>query len=256
MLMRMLAGGLIAGFAAGLFAAVLHFAFVQELILHAELYESGELTHFGGPSTHAGEDHGADMAAQEDHDGHGETAHDHGGHDHGGGETASPIKRNLLTVLFTGFIYAGYGLILAAAMQVAGLMGKTISLQQGVLWGIAGFVTFQLAPAMGLAPELPGTIAADLSSRQVWWFGTVIASGAGLALIGYGRGLPYVIGGVVLLALPHVIGAPVLDEFTGFAPPELAAEFSARVLGVGLAVWALLGWLIARFAGPVTEDEG
>ncbi|PWE32991.1 cobalt transporter [Maritimibacter sp. 55A14] len=237
MFKRMLAGGLIAGFGAGLFAAVLHFAFVQELILHAELYETGELVHF---DTHAVGDESEAVS----HDGH---DHSHGDAD---GADTSALTRNVMTVLFTGLIYAGYGLILAAAYQVAGLFGRQISLQQGILWGIAGFACFQLAPAMGLAPELPGTTAADITLRQIWWLGTVLATGAGLALIGYGRSLPFVVGGAVLLALPHVIGAPVLDEFHGIAPPELAGEFSARVLGVGLAVWALLGWLTARFAAP------
>ena len=230
MMMRMLAGGIIAGFAAGLFATVLHFAFVQEIILHAELYESGELVHFGEPM-----DHGAG-AGHDDHGGHGEA-----------GE-GSAFTRNALTVLFTGLIYAGYGLVLVAGYQVAGLFGRTITPQEGVLWGIAGFAAFQLAPAMGLAPELPGAIGADITLRQYWWLGTVVATAGGLALIGYGRGVLTVIAGATLVALPHAIGAPVLDEFYGYAPPELAAEFSARVLGVALAVWALLGWLTARFA--------
>ncbi|TBX23529.1 hypothetical protein TK43_12085 [Roseovarius sp. JS7-11] len=232
MLMRMLAGGLIAGFAAGLFATVLHFAFVQDIILHAELYESGELVHFGEPMGH-GEEAGHD---------------DHGGH--GGASEGSAFTRNLLTVLFTGLIYAGYGLVLVAGYQVAGLFGRTITPQEGVLWGIAGFAAFQLSPAMGLAPELPGAIGADITLRQYWWLGTVVATAGGLALIGYGRGVLTVIAGATLVALPHAIGAPVLDEFYGYAPPELAAEFSARVLGVALAVWALLGWLTARFAAP------
>ncbi|WP_245764452.1 CbtA family protein [Nioella sediminis] len=230
--MRMLAGGLIAGFAAGLFATVLHFAFVQDIILHAELYESGELVHFGEPMGH-GEEAGHD---------------DHGGH--GGASEGSAFTRNLLTVLFTGLIYAGYGLVLVAGYQVAGLFGRTITPQEGVLWGIAGFAAFQLSPAMGLAPELPGAIGADITLRQYWWLGTVVATAGGLALIGYGRGVLTVIAGATLVALPHAIGAPVLDEFYGYAPPELAAEFSARVLGVALAVWALLGWLTARFAAP------
>lgn len=232
MLMRMLAGGLIAGFAAGLFATVLHFAFVQEIILHAELYESGELVHFGEPMDRGGE------AGHDDHGGHGDA-----------GE-GSAFTRNLLTVLFTGLIYAGYGLVLVAGYQVAGLFGRTITPQEGVLWGIAGFAAFQLSPAMGLAPELPGAIGADITLRQYWWLGTVVATAGGLALIAYGRGVLTVIAGATLVALPHAIGAPVLDEFFGYAPPELAAEFSARVLGVALAVWALLGWLTARFAAP------
>ncbi|MGI3187328.1 CbtA family protein [Nioella aestuarii] len=232
MMMRMLAGGLIAGFAAGLFAAVLHFAFVQEIILHAELYESGELVHFGEPMAHGTE------AGHDDHSGHGEAAE------------GSALTRNLLTVLFTGLIYAGYGLVLVAGYHVAGLFGRTITPQEGVLWGIAGFATFQLAPAMGLAPELPGAIGADITLRQYWWLGTVVATAGGLALIAYSRGVLTVIAGATLVALPHAIGAPVLDEYFGYAPPELAAEFSARVLGVALAVWALLGWLTARFAAP------
>lgn len=239
MFKRMLGGGLIAGFGAGLFAAVLHFAFVQEIILHAELYETGELVHFGTGA--GGNEIGSGAVSDDGHD------HSHGDTD---GADTSTLTRNVMTVLFTGLIYAGYGLILAAAYQIAGLFGRQISLQQGILWGIAGFASFQLAPAMGLAPELPGSTAADITLRQVWWLGTVLATGAGLALIGLGRSLPFVIGGAVLLVLPHVIGAPILDGFHSIAPPELAGEFSARVLGVGLAVWALLGWLTARFAAP------
>ena len=237
MFKRMLVGGLIAGFSAGLLAALLHFAFVQDLILQAERYEAGEVVHFG-TDTNA---NGAELVSHDGHD-----------HSHGGMENVDPSEftRDAMTVLFTGLIYAGYGLIMAAAFHVAGLFGRQISLQQGILWGVAGFAGFQLAPAMGLAPELPGTIAADITQRQIWWFGTVLATAAGLALIGYGRRLPFVICGVVFLALPHVIGAPAPDGFHGVAPPELASEFSARVLGVGLVVWAFLGWLTARFAAP------
>ena len=43
---------------------------------------------------------------------------------------------------------------------------------------------------------------------------------------------------------PHVIGAPELEGFSGVAPPEVSAAFAARVLGVGLAVWALMGWVV------------
>ena len=50
---RMLASGLIAGFAAGLFAALLHFAFTQPLLLLGEQYEMGAMTHFGTMGSHA-----------------------------------------------------------------------------------------------------------------------------------------------------------------------------------------------------------
>ncbi|MEZ5776875.1 MAG: CbtA family protein [Paracoccaceae bacterium] len=237
MIQRMLAGGLIAGFAAGLFAALLHFAFIQELILLGEKYETREIVHFAGagdgasePSPHS---HEADTAS-----------HDHDSS--GGTETDSTLSRNLLTVLFTGLIYAGYGMILVAGFALAEHFGRSIQAREAILWGIGGFVAFQLAPAMGLAPELPGTIAADLSSRQVWWLGTVVATAGGLALLSYGRGIVAALAAGALLAAPHAIGAPQPEQFWGFAPPEVGAEFAARVLGVGLAAWTALGWLAGR----------
>jgi len=112
--------------------------------------------------------------------------------------------------------------------------------------GLAGFAVFQLAPAMGLPPGLPGTVSPDIGVRQVWWFGTVLATATGIACLAYGRSLvPAVLGGA-LLAAPHVIGAPQLDQFYGVAPPEVAAAFSANVLGVGFIAWAVLGWLAGR----------
>ena len=239
MIQRMLAGGLIAGFAAGLLGALLHFAFVQELILLGEEYETGALVHFAGSGEApeaAADDHSHDHSA-------GEAVHEH---DHGDGSD-SAFSRNALTVLFTGLIYAGYGLLLVAGFALAEHFGRRIKAQDGILWGIGGFAALQLAPAMGLAPELPGTVAADLGARQVWWWGTVIATGAGLALLAYGRNLLTWVMAGALLAAPHVIGAPELGEYYGSAPPEVGAEFSARVLGVGLVVWSVLGWLAGRF---------
>lgn len=238
MIKRMLAGGIIAGFAAGLIAALLHFAFVQELILLGEQYESGALVHFEASAT-------APAATGHDHAA-GEVAADH---DHGASETGgeSAFQRNALTVLFTTLIYAAYGILLVAGFAVAEQFGRTVSEGEGVLWGLAGFAAFHLAPAMGLPPELPGSVAADLGARQLWWLGTVVATGGGLGLLAYGRtALTAALGGA-LLAAPHVIGAPQLDQFYGVAPPELAATFAARVLGVGFVVWAALGWLAGRF---------
>ncbi len=241
MIQRMLAGGLIAGFAAGLLAALLHFAFVQELILLGEDYETGAVVHFTG----AGE---AAEATGHDHD---VAGHDHGdgtaAHDHAGdADEGSALTRNALTVLFTALIYASYGLILVAGFALAEHFGRAISAREGLLWGIAGFVALQLAPAMGLAPELPGSVAADITERQIWWLGTVLATAGGIALLAYGANVLTALAGIALLAAPHLIGAPHPEGFYGVAPPEVAGEFAARVLGVGLVAWAALGWLTGR----------
>ncbi|MGL4320399.1 MAG: CbtA family protein [Paracoccaceae bacterium] len=234
MIQKMLASALIAGCAAGLLAALLHFAFVQKYILLGETYETGDAVHFAAALD--GHTH-ADEAA------HGSAPHAH--------EETTTAARNVWTVLFTGLIYVAYAIILVAGFGLAQTFGITIGPLQGLLWGIGGFVAFQLAPALGTPPELPGTPAPDLGDRQVWWWFTVAATATGLALLAYGRKVVFVALAVALLAAPHMIGAPVLDRFGGVAPPEVAAFFAARVLGVGMAVWACMGWI----AGYVWERD-
>ena len=245
MIQRMLASALVAGCAAGLLAALLHFAFVQKLILLGEAYETGAAVHFAGTAT-GGLDHSTNASATEG------TATTEDRNHAADSEDASPLQRNALTVMFHALLYCSYGLVMVAGFALAERYGHAISAREGLLWGIAGFVAVQLAPAMGLEPELPGTMGAALADRQVWWVATVLCTAAAFAMIGYGRTLPWVLLAVVLLAAPHVVGAPEPEGFSGVAPPELAAAFAARSLGLGLAAWAVLGWLAGRFWGGRT----
>ena len=109
------------------------------------------------------------------------------------------------------------------------------------MWGLAGFIAVQLAPAFGLPPELPGTAAADRGARQIWWAGCVLATLLGIASMTYVRNAAGIAVGVLLIAAPHVIGAPHLDAYYGIAPPELASHFVTRSLGVAAASWVMLG---------------
>ena len=246
MFQRMLTSALIAGVAAGLLAAVLHFVFVQNYILLGEAFEAGTMVHFSGPATGAAEGGTHDHAPAEGAEADASADHSHS-HEHAApGADASGLKRNGLTVLFTTLVYSGYGLLLVAGFALANRFGHGVTAREGLLWGLAGFAAFQLMPAMGLAPELPGTLAADFQARQVWWLATVICTGAALALIGYGNGLPAYGLAVLLLALPHIVGAPQVDGFSGVAPPEVASAFAARVLGVGLIAWSVLGLVAGR----------
>lgn len=243
MIQRMVTSAVFAGFAAGLLAALLHFAFVQKLILLGEGYESGAVQHFGGV---AAAEHDHDVATTVPEAAPTEAAEE--GHDSHSHEPSAPAEnRNAMTSLFFGLTYIAYALLLTAGFGLAQVYGKEISLREGLLWGLAGFAAFQLAPAMGVAPELPGTMAADLTARQVWWLGTAISTGLALAVLGYGKGALSLALAALLLALPHVIGAPHPEGFSGVAPPELAAAFATRSLGVGLIVWAALGALAGQF---------
>lgn len=238
MIQKMLASALFAGVVAGLLAALLQFAFIQKPLLLAEEYESGRLVHFQGVApadgSHEVASGEADKAA---------TAHDADGHEDGAeGAGPSALKRNALTGLFLILVYTAYAALLVAGFGLALVYGRRIGAREGVLWGIAGFASFQLAPALGLAPELPGMLAAEVGARHVWWVGTVLATATGLGLLAYGRGAVVMALALALLAVPHLIGAPTVETYAGMAPPELAANFAARVLGVGLAVWTVLGW--------------
>jgi len=102
-----------------------------------------------------------------------------------------------------------------------------------------------LAPAAGLSPELPGVAAAALESRQIWWAATVALTAGALWLIAFvrtGWALP---AAIVLVVVPHLIGAPHPEAHTGPAPPEIAADFAARVLAIGFVSWAVLGAVAA-----------
>ena len=244
MINRMVTSALFAGFAAGLFAALLHFSFVQPKILLGEEYESGAAVRFAGVAT-ADQDDMVPVAGTAEPVPANEADHDHDAHDHA--DESSPLQRNALTVVFHTLLYCSYALILVAGFALAERRGRRVTALEGLLWGIAGFVAVQLAPAMGLEPELPGTLAAPLLDRQIWWGATALCSAAALAMIGYGRTLLWIAAASVLLALPHIIGAPELETFSGVVPPEVAASYAARSLGLGLASWALLGWLAGWF---------
>ena len=220
MLTRIITTALFAGFIAGVIAAILQFLLVQPLLLHAELFEGGDLTHFGAT--------GAGTPAQVAWSGF------------------DPM-RDLLSLVFTALIYTGYGFLLVAAIAFAADRGNEVTTRTGIIWGVAGFVAVQLTPAMGLPPELPGAGAADVAARQVWWLGTLFATALGLWLIAFGEGSVAWIIGVTALAIPHIIGAPEPDLLVGPVPPEIAAHFAARALGVGLVAWAILGALCGYF---------
>jgi cobalt transporter subunit CbtA len=226
MLKSLLASALFAGLIAGLFAAGLQQAFLVPLIAEAELYETGAIVHFGGAEAAT---HGA------------EAAHEHAPAPEG------DLTRTLLTALMTVLTTCGFGLILVAGFALAERLHLTrVDLRTGLLFGLAGFTATQLLPSMGLSPELPGAAAGELSQRQIWWLFTVAGTLAGIALMAWGAPATK-IAGAVMIAAPHLFGAPHPHEFEGVVPPELSALFAARVLAVGALSWAALGALAGHF---------
>jgi cobalt transporter subunit CbtA len=230
MFKKLVASALFAGLAGGLIAAVLQVWLMVPVILEAELYESGVRVHYGGgvEVTQTAEQRATEEAAIK-------TAKD------------EAFARNLGTFFATTGTYTGFALLMVAGFAFAQRYGIAVTARSGILWGFAGFVALQLAPALGLPAELPGASAAPLPLRQVWWSGTVIATLVGIALIAFGKGLPVQLLGLALIILPHAIGAPHPAEYGGKVPPELATLFAGRALAVGAATWVTLGFFAGYF---------
>jgi cobalt transporter subunit CbtA len=218
LLRRIFAAGLIAGLVAGLVLTAAHVLRLDPLIAMAETYEAAPRS-----------DH--DMAAAQEWEPQGWT-------------------RPAFTFLSSLIIGAGFGLMLSGAFAVRqAVSGEGPDAREGVLWGIAGFAAFALAPAAGLPPVPPGMIEAGIYARQAWWLATALATAAGLALIVFPRRAFMRAAGAALIVLPHLVGAPAAPAGTDAVPPGLVAEFVAGSLVTAALFWLTLGgvggWLYA-----------
>lgn len=217
---------LVAGIATGVVTAAVHLFTTVPLILKAETFEGGEAA--PAEHIHAAQSADASMPAA---------------HDHGDSDEWSPsdgFERNAFTVVATVLTAFGFGLLLLAASE---LKGGIHSWREGILWGLAGFAVFTLAPQLGLPPELPAMPAADLMDRQLWWIGTALATAIGLALMVFGRSPLLAALGVVVILAPHAIGAPQPSSHESPIPESLHHSFVVASVAVSFLFWVLLGGL-------------
>lgn len=220
---RVLLAALLAGIAAGLIMGAIQHLRLTPLILEAEAFEN----------VSAGHDHAAGQAGQSPE---GDQAADH---DHGEGwSPADGWQRTLATTVTAIMSGAAFAMLMAAISLISGIR---ITRSNGVVWGLCGFLAVTIAPAAGLPPELPGMPAADLVARQVWWLGTIAATGLAIYLIATRRETWAMAVAVALIGLPHLIGAPVSVTHESAVPPALAASFAANAIAANAIFWSLIG---------------
>jgi cobalt transporter subunit CbtA len=208
---------LVAALCAGLVTSVVQYLRVTPLILAAEAYETADHTHAAGTPAHV----------------------------HGEGEPMPQdgFERTAYTILANILMAVGYALIIGA---VSVLFNLPLTWSTGLLWGIGGFAAFSLAPAFGLAPNLPGMPIADTFTRQLWWAGAALATGSALLLTAKFRA-PWALAFAVALAIvPHLIGAPQVPEQVSGVPANLAASFTSAVLFNAAVFWIVLGVTCGR----------
>lgn len=232
---------LLAGALAGLLLTGVQHLQVSKIILQAEVYEEA-----AAAKTHE-QEHAAAAAASVVAAAAGTPVatheHEHE-HDADEWEPANGFERTAYTVLANISMAIGFGLFLVAAITIS---GKQVTWRSGLLWGVAGYLVFFVAPSLGLPPEVPGTMAAPLHARQLWWIMTAGMTAVGLGLGVYARHWALKLLGLLLLVVPHVIGAPHPAVHGSAAPEELAQAFiHATALANGL-FWLTLGGLTGYF---------
>ena len=218
----------VCGAIAGVLATAMQMLLVTPLLMEAELFETGQSTHFiidGSPE--------------------------------------SPMKhvniwedpyRHLMTLFFNLVTFTGFGFILIAAMALFQKRGFSLSKAEGIVAGVSGFIVFQLAPSVGLPPELPGTISVAVGLKQAWWIMTILSTTVGILLLFLGKYKVVSGAGIIFIIIPHLIGHPKLETYFGVAPPELAAEFASRALAVSLVTWIILGVISSQFWKYLEKD--
>lgn len=226
-LKRMMSAVLLSGLLAGVLLTAIQQIQVAPIILQAEVYEDAAA---------------AKATAMPAHE------HEHeavGAHEHEQGwEPANGVERKSWTVVANVIFAIGFSLLLAAAIVVS---GKKTDWRSGLLWGIAGYAVFFVAPSLGLPPEVPGTQAAPLHDRQLWWLMTSVMTGGGLAYMVFVKNRIAKIAGLILLAIPHVVGAPHLAVEASAAPAELARAFIVATSIANAIFWLALGALTGFF---------
>ena len=209
---------LCAGLLAGVFATIVHQIGTVPIILKAEVYEEAA-QHAAAPAhSHA------DPAKKEP-----------------AAEAWSPadgVERTAYTLLADLLTGTAFALLLVAGLAVR---GREIGWREGLFWGMAGFAAFTVAPGLGLPPEIPGSEAAPLLSRQLWWLATAAATAGGLALLAFARRPMLLLLAVILIVAPHLVGAPQPAEHASAAPASLARQFVVAATVTSFLFWLVLG---------------
>lgn len=238
MIVKYLLAALVAGLVAGGVMTVAQQVKVVPLILHAEEYEGGAPAH--------------EHSAKAENSTFGELAGSlflpspafaHGAeeHDHDEGGLLFGVSRFGGTLMANLVAGAGFALLLAGISLVS---GRDITLANGIFWGACAWLAVHMLPSLGLPPELPGFPAADLDARQIWWVSAVALSGAGIWLLALRDEAWAKVLGLVLIAAPHLWGAPQPESIDSAVPAILAAEFAVAALATTLVFWLVLGLLM------------
>lgn len=256
---RIIYNALFVGLLAGLLLSAVQILTVNPIIFEAETFEIVEPEDEAVGITDAAVLANTETFHGSDVDGHG--AHDHGTHEHSDEEWAPEdgSERTLYTVIANVSAGIGFSAILLALMSQLQSVGVAkLNVVKGVVWGVAGFVAFFVAPGIGLPPEIPGVNAAPVEHRQLWWVLAVACVGIGILVIAYAP-LKIKAAGIIAIAIPYVVNiphqsGPVFSHPDPAAVETLTALHQKFILASGasnlifwLAIGVISAWVLNRW---------
>jgi len=196
-------------------------------------------------------------------------AHNHDGHAHEAWGPKDGMERILFTMVANMLVGISFSIVLISLMALHDLKSTkpNVNLVRGVGWGIAMMVTMFISPALfGLHPEVPGTNAAAIDDRQIWWFFCVIFTAIGIFLLYY-LPLKLKILGVFSVLIPQFIRVlyPNKFIFTNLDPlamnslTDLSDQFFA-ITTIGMLIFyvllgALSGFMTNRFVNLQVQSH-
>ena len=264
---RLILNAIVAGCLAGVVLSIVQILTVTPIIAAAESFEvsgSASETVVASSATNALTDPAASSSVAIDA-GQAETSGHH--HSEDAWAPGDGLERLLFTVLSNTLAGIGFSALVLALMnqlQIMGVLRMTSPI--GLVWGIAGFVVFFLAPGLGMQPEIPGMQSAPVLTRQFWWLSTVIGVGVGLLVLAYAP-VKFKVLGLLGLGIPFVFKAPHLDA-PGFTHPDPAVVDTFMALqdkffmfsGISnLAFWIVIGlacgWAISRWLPDTVKGQ-
>jgi len=239
------APALVAGLLAAILLTLIQTLWVSPLIWQAETFEHAAphehaVADHSSPHEHAAlHEHTVNAAASAEHaDSH---HHDDAADAHHHDDSEWSPEDGWQRIAFTGasnlVMSVGYALAMVALFH----WRKPKSVVAGIGWGVAGFMVFFGAPSLGLPPELPGTAAAELTSRQAWWIATALCTAVAIGLVVFRKDwLSRAIAPVLLIA-PHIYGAPQSASHESLAPEALHHQFVVATSIANGVFWLVLG---------------
>ncbi len=236
MLAKIVLSSLIAGLLAGAVLAGIQYLRLSPLIAQAELYENATTAAIADASKPCVENMpGMKMCSD----------------DHPVWQPAVGVEKTLDTSAASLLAGAGFAIFLVG---ISLLTNIPITKQNGLIWGLCGVLAVAIAPAAGLPPNPPAMPIAELMPRQIWWVGTVTATGLGIYLLAIRQETWAKFAALILFALPHVIGAPQAANTTSLLPPHIAATFVANSIAAAVIFWGVLGFTLGHLLDKYQKD--